>query len=336
MDSVERIIRVAAGRDAWHPGRFQAPQAAGGADRSEAVERLLARAKQLQAASTGLVAPGGKRLPAASSALSSAAITLLSGHLRHDPNTPDWPARDRCLFAHAGGEALQRALAQAGLFRTAPPPPRHRQRRINAGAARRVSGMTALEQAVSTAEAGRRVSEELGESARELTGFRTYLFADRVSLTSAGAEAVMARAARLGLSGLVVLLDEGDVSAAGYRGYDATLDRLRAYGWQVGEALDADDVVGLGKAIAVARHQATGPTIIRCRPAGSVSGYSAATGSGAPATCEVADVGRSRVRRWQTRLEALRQLDSRQAEAVMEGLRGADPVARAMPAPLVS
>lgn len=332
------------------------PVAVDGADRralqrlvmraaSPRASRLVEQAGWLRAASGAYAGPGGEALAPASPALAAIVVVLFGGHLRHDPATPDWPARDRCLFAHGRAAGVQRALVELAGFRSAPPPARHRGRGAagpHRGSVIGAAAPGALPRAIETALLARQAADHSGEASRALADCLTYLVADVASLDLQGSEAACARAARLGLSNLVVVVDESSLAhgAAQDRGeHRRTLDRLHDLGWRIRGPYEADDVVGLGQAVALARHERSGPTLIRAAassdPAHPATPPGTVTVAGMPGHVrglwDLAALGRRRVQRWRAGVEQLRARDPEAAASLLRRLSAIDGALREAP-----
>ncbi|MEZ5658177.1 MAG: hypothetical protein R3E83_06500 [Burkholderiaceae bacterium] len=313
---------------------------------NDASDRLGAQARWLREASMGHPGPGGRRLAGATPTLAAIIVALFSGHLRQDAATPNWPNRDRCQFAHGRADGLLRLLAAHGIHRLPPPPARHLMRSMPAQSGGRIrsahDGASALRNAVAKARVAHELATTLGAEAAALADFRSYLIADRSGIDWARDESVLIEAGRLALRSLIIMVDES--SGAQVEAYSHALQMLAHFGWQIREVDAADDILELGRQLALARHGASGPTLIRCRTdgldtdAGTI--LRAIAGHQRPGPAEVARfwnldrLGQKRVQRWRRALDRLRDHDPAQADALLRALSRLDlPTQSERPAP---
>ncbi|MEZ5649698.1 MAG: hypothetical protein R3E87_04035 [Burkholderiaceae bacterium] len=299
------------------------------AESADSVNRLEAQALWLRDASVGHPGPGGSRLAGATPVLAAMVAALFSGHLRQDPGTPEWPNRDRCEFAHGRAEGLLRLLAAHGIHRSPPPPARHRMRQVRGGPA---GAASAVRRALANADAVRAIGEGLGAQAAALADCRTFLIVDASGIAWVRDTEALVRAGARRLSNLIVLVDE--TGAVPGLAHDRGLVLLAGAGWQIHEHAASDGIIELGRVLAMARHAATGPTLIRCHPATTTDDAGALlrafAGPDRASPAEVARfwrldmLGQRRIKRWRAAVERLRAERPSQAEALMQGLARLD------------
>ncbi|MBU1227489.1 MAG: transketolase [Actinobacteria bacterium] len=202
------------------------------------------------------------------------ATVLWSRHLVVDPSDPTWPDRDRFVLSNGHGSLLLYALLHLSGFPvsmddlrnfrqwgspTAGHPERHPRLGIE---------MTTgpLGQGLATA-VGMAIAEEHLRAVfgADLMDHRTYVFAGDGDLMEGISSEAASLAGHLGLSRLMVLYDDNEISIDGSTDLAFTEDvpaRLRAMGWATLEA-DGHDQGAVDEAITAAK-TSDRPTLISC------------------------------------------------------------------------
>ena len=250
--------------------------------------RLLA-ADMVEAANSGH--PG---LPLGAAPM---AYVLWTRHLRFNPTNPGWPGRDRFVLSAGHGSALlyallhlfgypRMSLEQLRRFRQIGSiTPGHPEYHLTPGVEVTTGPLgQGISNAVGIALAERHLSATFGREGFTVAEFHTYVIASDGDLMEGVSSEASSLAAHLKLSRLVVLYDDNNISIDGSTDLAFTEDvaaRYRAYGWNVEEVADGNDLDAIDAAISRARSQSERPTLIRVR---TIIGY------GAPTKANTADV----------------------------------------------
>lgn len=250
--------------------------------------RLLA-ADMVEAANSGH--PG---LPLGAAPM---AYALWTRHLRFNPSNPSWPCRDRFVLSAGHGSALlyallhlfgypKMSLEQLRRFRQLGSiTPGHPEYHLTPGVEVTTGPLgQGLSNAVGIALAERHLAATFGRDDFPVIDFRTYVIASDGDMMEGVASEASSLAGHLRLSRLIVLYDDNNISIDGSTDLSFTEDvaaRYRAYGWNVDEVSDGNDIDAIDSAIARARDQNERPTLIRIR---TVIGF------GAPTKANTSDV----------------------------------------------
>ncbi len=209
------------------------------------------------------------------------AYVLWQRFLRHDPNWPSWPNRDRFVLSAGHGSMLLYALLHLCGYDL----PMEELRRFRQWESRtpghpefgHTAGVEATTgplgqgsaNAVGMAIAERYLAARFNTPAHTLVDHFTYaLVSDGDLMEGISAEAA-SLAGHLGLGKLIYLYDANLVSLDGPTDLTFTEDvaaRYRAYGWQVLEVADGDtDLEAISRAIEAARADDRRPSLILVR-----------------------------------------------------------------------
>ncbi|MQA07630.1 MAG: transketolase [Pseudonocardiaceae bacterium] len=232
----------------------------------------------------------GSGHPGTAMSLAPLAYLLFQRVLRHDPNDPGWPARDRFIMS-AGHSSLtlyiQLYLSGYGLelndlkaLRTwESKTPGHPEYWHTPGVETTTGPLgQGLANAVGMAMAARRErglldpEPPVGES---LFDHHIYVIASDGDIEEGVASEASSLAGRQELGNLVVIYDDNKISIEDDTTIalsEDTAKRYEAYGWQVITVDGGEDVVSLRKALDDARAELTRPTLIQLR---TVIGYPA-------------------------------------------------------------
>ena len=224
--------------------------------------------------------------------MADAAVALFGTAMKFDPDAPLWPDRDRfVLSAGHGSMLLYAALHLTGYpgfgmetlknFRqwgslAAGHPEVEQAHGIETTTGPLGQGIAT---AVGMALAERILAARFGE---DLVDHHTYVICGDGCLMEGVSHEGASIAGHLGLSKLIVLYDDNDVSIDGPTSLSYSEDatrRFESYGWRV-EMVDGHDVEAVAEVLARAR-QADRPTLIRCK---TVIGFGTPNLAGDPAS----------------------------------------------------
>ncbi|MBC8144219.1 MAG: transketolase [bacterium] len=250
--------------------------------------RLLA-ADMVEAANSGH--PG---LPLGAAPM---AYALWTRHLRFNPANPSWPGRDRFVLSAGHGSALlyallhlfgypKMSLEQVRRFRQLGSiTPGHPEFHLTPGVEVTTGPLgQGISNAVGIALAERHLAATFNRDEFPVVDFHTYVIASDGDMMEGVSGEASSLAGHLRLSRLIVLYDDNNISIDGSTDLSFTEDvaaRYRAYGWNVDEVADGNDVDAIDAAIGRARAQHERPTMIRIR---TIIGF------GAPTKANTSDV----------------------------------------------
>ncbi len=216
---------------------------------------------------------------------------LWSRHLRHSPQNPSWPDRDRFILSAGHGSALLYALLH--LFGYLPLEEIQNFRQWGSKTPGHPEAGLTPGVEVTTGPLGQGFANALGMAMAEAhlaaifnrPGFPivdhfTYVLASDGDLMEGISAEAASLAGHLKLGKLVVLYDQNFVSLAGSTALTFTEDvrkRFEAYGWHVLEVPDGNDLEAIDIAIREAKAERKRPSLIMVR---TVIGYGAPTKAG--------------------------------------------------------
>jgi len=226
-------------------------------------------------------------------AMAPVAYLLYAEVMRHDPADPRWPDRDRfVLSAGHGSMLLYAALHLAGYdlpldelrrFRQweslTPGHPERDRVHVTPGVEVTTGPLgQGFANGVGMAMAERFLRERYGP---EVQDHRTYALVSDGDLMEGIAAEAASLAGHLRLGRLVYVYDDNDISLDGPTSLSFSSEdvsgRFEAYGWEVLEVADANDLDALRGAIAAAQANEGQPSLIRVK---SVIGYPAPNKAG--------------------------------------------------------
>lgn len=219
------------------------------------------------------------------------AYVLWSRHLRHSPKNPDWPNRDRFVLSAGHGSALLYALLF--LFGYLPleelknfrqwgsRTPGHPEANLTPGVEVTTGPLgQGFANAVGMAMAEAHLAALFNRPGFPIVDHYTYVLASDGDLMEGVVAEAASLAGHLRLGKLIVLYDQNLVSLAGSTALAFTEDvhkRFEAYGWQVLEVSDGNDLAAIDAAIRAAKEEKERPSLICVR---TVIGYGAPTKAG--------------------------------------------------------
>ena len=218
--------------------------------------------------------------PGAPMGMAEMALALWSGHLSHNPANPYWENRDRFVLSNGHASMLLYGLLhltgydlpmdELRRFRQwGSRTPGHPERGLTPGVETTTGPLgQGLANAVGMALAEKLLADEFNRPGHVVVQHHTFAFVGDGCLMEGVSHEACSLAGALGLNKLIVLYDDNGISIDGpvqpwFR--DDTAARFRAYQWNVIDGLDGHDPVAIGKAIALAKVAAGGPTLIICR-----------------------------------------------------------------------
>nr|HQV09322.1 transketolase family protein [Thauera sp.] len=227
------------------------------------------------------------------------AVALWTRHLKHDPADPTWADRDRFVLSNGHGSMLLYALLHLSGY-DLPLDELKRFRQLDSrtpghpevGHTPGVETTTGplgqgLTNAVGMALAERLLAAEFNRPGHTIVDHRTWVFLGDGCLMEGISHEAASFAGVQRLSKLICFWDDNRISIDGeVEGWfaDDTPARFRAYGWNVVEAVNGQDVEAVDRAIREALANTDndiGPTLICCR---TVIGFGAPTKAGKEST----------------------------------------------------
>jgi transketolase len=216
--------------------------------------------------------------PGAPMGLAPIAWRVYADQMRHAPGDPAWPGRDRFVLSAGHASALQyallhltgyalslddlRAFRQWGSIT-----PGHPERGLTPGVEVTTGPLgQGLADAVGLALAEAMLAAEFNRPGHEVVDHRTWVIASDGDLMEGISHEACSLAGFLGLSKLIVIFDDNDISLDGPTGMstgDDTTMRFGAYHWRVLEILDGNDLAEIDSVLAQARESDGRPTLIR-------------------------------------------------------------------------
>lgn len=210
----------------------------------------------------------------------SMAYVLWTRHLRHNPAHPAWPDRDRFILSAGHGSILlysllyltgyDLSLEELKRFRQwGSRAPGHPERGLTPGVETTTGPLgQGFANGIGMAIAERFLAARFNRPGHPLVDHYTYgLVSDGDLMEGVSAEAA-SLAGHLGLGKLIYLYDQNGISLAGSNELAFSEDvagRFAAYGWQVEQVDDGNDVAALDAALQRARADETRPSLICAR-----------------------------------------------------------------------
>jgi len=228
------------------------------------------------------------------------AHVLWTRHLRFDPSEPAWPDRDRFVLSAGHGSMLLYALLHLSGYGLAieeleafrqwgSRTPGHPEYGLTPGVETTTGPLGAgFSNGVGMAIAEAFLGATFNRPGYSLVDHRTFGIVSDGDLMEGVAAEAASLAGHLGLGKLVYLYDDNRISIEGCTDLAFTEDvglRFRAYGWQVLEVEDGNDLDGLHRAIGEACADTSRPSLIKVRTTigyGSPNKAGTAEAHGAP------------------------------------------------------
>ncbi len=250
-------------------------------------ELATSMANAIRALSMDAVQQANSGHPGMPMGMADIAVALWASHLKHSPENPQWPDRDRFVVSNGHGSMLLYSLLHlSGYDLPLDELKRFRQLHSRTPGHPEVGVTPGVE--TTTGPLGQGISNAVGMALAErllaarfnrpdfgIVDHFTYAFLGDGCLMEGVSHEACALAGVWGLSRLIALYDDNGISIDGevdgwFR--DDTRQRFAAYGWHVIGPVDGHDPVAVSEAIAQARqwgingHQGRfAPTLIICR-----------------------------------------------------------------------
>ena len=213
------------------------------------------------------------------------AYTLWDRFLKHNPNDPTWPNRDRFVLSCGHASALLYSLLhltgydlpmdELKQFRQwGSKTPGHPEHGLTPGVEATTGPLgQGFGNAVGMALAERWLAGQYNRPGHEIIDHHTYAIVSDGDLQEGIASEAASMAGTLGLGKLIMLYDDNDISIEGdtditFR--ENVVERFQAYGWHVIGPIEGMDVENVATALTAAKAETGKPSIIVCR---TVIGY---------------------------------------------------------------
>jgi len=224
------------------------------------------------------------------------AEVLWNDHLKHNPNNPAWPDRDRFVVSNGHGSMLLYSLLhlsgyplsmdQIKSFRQlGSHPAGHPEHDLHLGIETTTGPLgQGLANAVGMALAEKVLATNFNRPGHDIVDHHTYVFLGDGCLMEGISHEACSLAGTLKLGKLIAFYDDNGISIDGeVHGWftDDTPKRFEAYGWHVVPNVDGHNADAIQQAIVAAKGQKDRPTLICCK---TVIGFGAPNKQGTEAT----------------------------------------------------
>ena len=218
--------------------------------------------------------------PGAPMGMADIAEVLWNDFLKHNPQNPDWPDRDRFVLSNGHGSMLIYSLLHLSGYdlsmddikdfrqlhsRT----PGHPEYGYTPGVETTTGPLgQGLANAVGMAVAEKLMAARFNQGAHLIVDHRTWCFVGDGCLMEGISHEACSLAGTLGLGKLTVVYDDNGISIDGeVDGWftDDTVKRFESYGWQVIADVDGHDPEAVSDAMNAAVADTARPTIICCK-----------------------------------------------------------------------
>ena len=238
--------------------------------------------------------------PGTPMALAPVAYVLWRDHLRHNPQDPEWPGRDRFVLSAGHASMLLYSLLhltgydlpmeEIKNFRQwGSKTPGHPEAHLTEGVETTTGPLgQGFANGVGMALAERLLTDEFNEDGFPIVDHHVYAICSDGDLMEGIASEAASLAGHLGLGKLVYLYDDNRITIDGSTDLAFTEDvpaRFEAYGWHVSSVEDANDLAAVDSAIEEAKAETGRPSLISVRSHigyGSPNKQDTAAAHGAP------------------------------------------------------
>jgi len=242
----------------------------------------------------------GSGHPGTPMGLAATGYTLWSRFLSFDPSDPGWANRDRFVMSNGHAALLQYALLHLTGFpislddlksfrQWGSKAPGHPERGVTPGIEVTTGPLgQGLANGVGMAVAERMLASRFNRSGHEIVDHRTWVVAGDGDMMEGVASEAASLAGHLGLGRLTVLYDDNHISIEGSTDIafcEEVGARFAAYGWQVLNVENGNDIEELAGALTAVTAEDGAPTLIRVRTSigyGSPGKQDTAEAHGAP------------------------------------------------------
>jgi transketolase len=202
---------------------------------------------------------------------------LYADLLKHDPQKPDWPDRDRFVLSAGHGSALQYALLHLSGYdlpleelkkfrQPGSKTPGHPEYGLTPGIETTTGPLgQGLANAVGMALAEEIKAAKFNTDQHKIVDHYTYSIAGDGCMMEGVSSEAASLAGHLALDKLIVIYDDNNISIEGSTDLTFTenvADRFKAYNWQVIEDVDGHDLDQLKEAVNAAKAEKNKPTLI--------------------------------------------------------------------------
>ncbi len=210
--------------------------------------------------------------------MADAAYVLWTRHLRHNPNNPQWPNRDRFVLSAGHGSILLYSLLHLTGYpitmedlkqfrRWDSKTPGHPEYEIDLGVETTTGPLgQGFANGIGMAIAQQHMAGVFNRPDHPIVDHWIYAIVSDGDLMEGISQEAASLAGRLGLDRVIYLYDDNDISIEGSTDLTFTEDvpaRFRAYGWHVQE-VDGHDRTAIDAAIKAAKRVAGQPHLIVC------------------------------------------------------------------------
>ena len=208
------------------------------------------------------------------------AYVLWTRFLRHNPNHPKWPDRDRFVLSAGHGSALLYSLLhltgydlpieELKRFRQwGSKTPGHPEHRETPGVECTTGPLgQGFGNGVGMAMAERFLAARFNRPGYEIVDHHTYAIVSDGDLMEGVASEAASLAGHLKLGKLIYLYDNNHITLAGETGLNFTEDvckRFEAYGWHVQSIEEGNDIEAISRAITTAQNETSRPSLLAIR-----------------------------------------------------------------------
>ncbi|MZR63322.1 transketolase [Alcanivorax sp. DP30] len=237
-------------------------------------------ANAIRALSMDAVQKANSGHPGAPMGMADIAEVLWRGFLKHNPQDPKWADRDRFVLSNGHGSMLLYSLLHLSgygvsiedikNFRQLGSPTAGHPEYGDAPGIETTTGPLGqgIANAVGMALAEKMLAGQFNRDGHSIVDHFTYCFLGDGCMMEGISHEACSLAGTLGLGKLVAFYDDNGISIDGeVEGWftDDTVERFRAYGWQVIPNVDGHDPVEVRTAIETARANTDQPTLICCK-----------------------------------------------------------------------
>ncbi len=277
------------------------------------MENRLELANAIRALSMDAVQCANSGHPGMPMGMADIAEVLWNDYLKHNPNDPQWPDRDRFVLSNGHGSMLLYSLLHLTGYEVSMEEIRNFRQLHSRTPGHPEYGDTpgvetttgplgqGLANAVGMALAEKVLAATFNRDGLDIVDHYTYVFAGDGCLMEGISHEACSLAGTLGLGKLIVFYDDNGISIDGeVAGWftDDTPKRFQSYGWHVIADVDGHDSTQITNAIENARDALTRPTLICCK---TVIGWGAPNKQGTAAT-HGAPLGEQEIEQARTRI----------------------------------
>ncbi|KGK41787.1 transketolase [Nitrincola sp. A-D6] len=252
--------------------------------------------------------------PGAPMGMADIAEVLWNDYLRHNPENPYWPDRDRFVLSNGHGSMLVYALLHLSGYDLSidelqnfrqlhSKTPGHPEYGYTPGVETTTGPLgQGLANAVGMALAEKTLGAHFNQPEHRIVDHFTYTFLGDGCMMEGISHEVSSLAGTLKLGKLIAFYDDNGISIDGeVKGWfrDDTAQRFKAYGWQVIGPIDGHDPEQIRQSIETARAQTEQPSLIICK---TIIGFGSPNKSGKE-ECHGAPLGDDEVALTRERLD---------------------------------